>query len=55
MNQERYRIEQNFTDGWGVVDERMDVTLTKEQCRIRYEQYLTDGVSPQYLRIIRES
>ena len=40
MNQERYRIEQNFTDGWGVVDERMDVTLTKEQCRIRYEQYL---------------
>ena len=55
MNQERYRIEQNFTDGWGVVDERMDVTLTKEQCRTRYEYYLSEGVSPQYLRITRES
>lgn len=55
MNQELYRIEQNFTDGWGIVDDRMDVTLTKEQCRIRYEYYLSEGVSPQYLRITRES
>ena len=43
-----YKIMQIFTQGWEVTD----TNLTKEECSVRLQQYLADGVNPNYLKVV---
>jgi hypothetical protein len=43
-----YKIVQVFTQGWEVTDTK----LTKEECSVRLQGYLADGVNPAYLKAL---
>ena len=47
----KYRVEQRFTTGWGVVDERA-IKLTKDEARKVLEELMAEGVNPDSLRAI---
>ena len=47
----KYRVEQNFTTGWGVVDEKA-IKLTKDEARKVLENLLAEGVNPDDIRAI---
>ena len=47
----KYRVEQSFTTGWGVVDERA-IKLTKDEARKVLENLLAEGVNPNDIRAI---
>ena len=47
----KYRVEQKFTTGWGVVDENA-IKLTKDEARKVLENLLAEGVNPDDLRAI---
>ena len=47
----KYRVEQYFTTGWGVVDEKA-IKLTKDEARKVLENLLAEGVNPDDIRAI---
>ena len=47
----KYRVEQKFTTGWGVVDERA-IKLSKDEAKKVLETLLAEGVNPDDLRAI---
>ncbi len=47
----KYRVEQYFTTGWGVVDEKA-IKLTKDEARKVLENLLKEGVNPDEIRAI---
>ena len=47
----KYRVEQYFTTGWGVVDENA-IKLTKDEAKTVLERLMTEGVNPDELRAI---
>ncbi len=47
-DQNLYKILQNYTQGWEVTD----VKLTKEECKLRLQSFIADGVNPSYLKAI---
>ena len=47
----KYRVEQYFTTGWGVVDERA-IKLTKDEARKVLVNLLAEGVNPNDIRAI---
>ena len=47
----KYRVEQYFTTGWGVVDER-SIKLTKDEAKTVLERLMKEGVNPDELRAI---
>ena len=47
----KYRVEQYFTTGWGVVDERA-IKLSKDEARKVLENLLAEGVNPNDIRAI---
>ena len=47
----KYRVEQKFTTGWGVVDERA-IKLTKDEAKKVVEEVMAEGVNPDELRAI---
>ena len=47
----KYRVEQNFTTGWQVVNERA-IKLSKDEARKWLEQMMAEGVNPDDLRAI---
>ena len=47
----KYRVEQYFTTGWGVGDERA-IKLTKDEAKTVLERLMTEGVNPDELRAI---
>ena len=47
----KYRVEQYFTTGWGVVDEKA-IKLTKDEARKVLENLLKEGVNPDAIRAI---
>ena len=47
----KYRVEQKFTTGWGVVDERA-IKLSKDEAKKVLENLLAEGVDPDDLRAI---
>ena len=47
----KYRVEQRFTTGWGVVDE-WAIKLTKDEARKVLENLLAEGVNPDDIRAI---
>ena len=47
----KYRVEQRFTTGWGVVDERA-IKLTKDEAKKVLEELMAEGVNPDELRAI---
>tara|TARA_B100000131_G_scaffold278330_1_gene282727 strand:- start:701 stop:865 length:165 start_codon:yes stop_codon:yes gene_type:complete len=49
-----YRVMELGTNGWGVIDEKRDVHLTKAQAEERLEFHINEGVSPQRLRATPE-
>ena len=48
--QKLYKILQLFTEGWEVTD----ANLTKENCSLRLQQYLADGINPSYLKAVSD-
>ena len=49
-----YRIETLYTDGWLLIEEEAK-NLTKEQCDLMLNNYLSLGYNPKYLRAVRDS
>ena len=47
----KYRVEQKFTTGWGVVDEKA-IKLTKDEARKVLENLLAEGVNPDDIRAV---
>ena len=47
----KYRVEQKFTTGWGVVDERA-IKLSKDEAKKILENLINEGVNPDELRAI---
>ena len=47
----KYRVEQKFTTGWGVVDERA-IKLSKDEAKKVLENLLAECVNPDDLRAI---
>ena len=47
----KYRVEQKFTTGWGVVSERT-IKLTKDEAKKVLENLMNEGVNPDQLRAI---
>ena len=47
----KYLVEQYFTTGWGVVDEKA-IKLTKDEARKVLENLLKEGVNPDEIRAI---
>ena len=47
----KYRVEQKFTTGWGVVDERA-IKLSKDEAKKVLENLLAEGVNQDDLRAI---
>ena len=47
----KYRVEQKFTTGWGVVGERA-IKLTKDEAKKVLENLMNEGVNPDELRAI---
>ena len=47
----KYRVEQRFTTGWGLVSET-SFKLTKDEAKKTLETLMSDGVNPDDLRAI---
>ena len=47
----KYRVEQYFTTGWGVVDERA-IKLSKDEAKKILENLINEGVNPNDIRAI---
>jgi len=47
-----YRIEEFFTNGWGLIDDSSS-KLTKEECDAKLQYYVEKGYNPQRLRAVR--
>tara|TARA_S200000501_G_scaffold13870_1_gene12295 strand:- start:1988 stop:2194 length:207 start_codon:yes stop_codon:yes gene_type:complete len=47
----KYRVEQYFTTGWGIVDKDA-IKLTKDEARKKLENLMKEGVNPDELRAI---
>jgi|TARA_B100001250_G_scaffold125193_1_gene106447 hypothetical protein len=45
-----YKIVELGTNGWYVIDPKVDQRLTKEQADQRLQHYIGEGYSPQRLR-----
>jgi hypothetical protein len=49
MEEAVYKILQYYTSGWEA--EPNDRKLTKEQAKDRLNQYMSEGVNPNYLKV----
>ena len=47
----KYRVEQQFTDGWYIVSKDA-IKLSKDEARKWLEKMLAEGVNPDELRAI---
>ena len=47
----KYRVEQQFTDGWNIVSKDA-IKLSKDEARKWLERMLAEGVNPDELRAI---
>ena len=47
----KYRVEQRFTTGWGLVSES-SFKLTKDEAKKTLETLMSEGVNPDDLRAI---
>ena len=50
----QYKIQELTTSGWLDYDENAP-SMVKEDCQELYRQLLGDGMSPDYLKIVRVS
>ena len=48
-----YKIQELVTTGWEDIAEEWNVRLTKEQCDLKIEQLMKDGISPARLNVRR--
>ena len=53
MTQKTYKIEEEGTNGWELVDEKHQ-HLTKEEWSELLESLMAKGVNPNYLRVVRD-
>jgi len=47
----KYRVEQNFSTGWNIVDKDA-IKLSKDEARKVLERLMNEGVNPDELRAI---
>ena len=50
MSEQLYNVCELATNGWDMIDKRVDHHLTKEQANSRLEHYIGEGYSPDRLR-----
>jgi hypothetical protein len=50
MTETLYRIEELYTNGWGLIDPSAQ-KLTREECSNRLNSYLSDGYNPNRIRV----
>ena len=50
MDQTKYKVVELGTSGWCVKILSKMIGLTKDQCKVRLEFYLEEGISPDRLR-----
>ena len=48
-----YRIDEQTTTGWNILPEEYR-HLTKQECTIKYNKLVVDGINPGDLRIVRD-
>ena len=53
MTQKTYKIEEEGTNGWALVDHKYQ-HLTKEECSELLESLMAKGANPNYLRVVRD-
>ena len=51
-NVKKWQIIQETTMGWTKVDEPNCTGLTKEECKVRLEQLINEGMNPNYLKAV---
>ena len=49
--EKRWKIQELSTNGWTSIDASTD-SLTKEECDIKLEAYMDDGIAPNRLRAV---
>ena len=49
--EKRWKIQELSTNGWTSIDASTD-SLTKEECDIKLETYMDDGIAPNRLRAV---
>ena len=49
--EKRWKIQELSTNGWTSIDPTTD-SLTKEECDIKLESYMDDGIAPNRLRAV---
>ena len=49
--EKRWKIQELSTNGWTSIDPTTD-SLTKEECDIKVEAYMDDGIAPNRLRAV---
>ena len=49
--EKRWKIQELSTNGWTSIDPTTD-SLTKEECDIKLEAYMDDGIAPNRLRAV---
>jgi len=54
MMETLYRIEEEVTSGWVLIDDSAK-GLTKEQCMIKLEEYIALGYNPNALRAVPDN
>ena len=47
----KYRVEQQFTDGWNIVDKDA-IKLSKDEAKKWLEAMMAEGVNPDELRAL---
>ena len=52
-DEKRYNLLQLDTTGWNIIHNVDDVNLTREECDLRLEFYLKQGISPERLKASR--
>ena len=54
MSQPLYKIEEETTSGWSLYNDDCK-SLTKEQCKEKYDGLVQSGENPNRLRVVRVS
>lgn len=49
-----YRIEELSTTGWDLIEPHQ-CKLTKEQCKEQLDYYMSEGLSPDSLRVVPDN
>ena len=53
MTEPLYRIEEESTEGWTLVSDDCK-RLSKEECKVKLNDLIQNGINPNYVRLVRD-